>query len=119
MVLLTKQRGHVCSCYLCTNFFVLFFSFFMFVCLFICFFLVENFYVYFLEFNNCVCKFDKNKNKNLLKNKTKNKYVSTRCICFHQAVGCIGTEAIVRRCSIKKICLKNHRKRRVPVSLFK
>ena len=42
----------------------------MFVCLFICFFLVENFYVYFLEFNNCVCKFDKNKNKNLLKKKT-------------------------------------------------
>ena len=41
----------------------------MFVCLFICFFLVENFYVYFLEFNNCVCKFDKNKNKNLFKKK--------------------------------------------------
>ena len=46
-----------------------FFLFFMFVCLSICFFLVENFYVYFLEFNNCVCKFDKNKNKNLLKKK--------------------------------------------------
>ena len=45
----------------------------MLVCLFICFFLVENFYVYFLEFNNCVCKFDKNKNKNLLKKKKKKK----------------------------------------------
>ena len=44
-----------------------FFIFFMFACLFICFFLVENFNVYFLEFNNCVCKFDTNKNKNLLK----------------------------------------------------
>ena len=30
-------------------------------------FVVKNFYV--LEFNNCVCKFDKNKNKNLLKKK--------------------------------------------------
>ena len=55
MVLLTKQCGHVYSCYLRTNFFVFFFSFFyvcLFVCLFICFFLVEKFYVYFLEVNN-------------------------------------------------------------------
>ena len=36
--------------------------------LFVCLFLVKNFYV-FLEFNNCVCKFCKNKNKNLLKKK--------------------------------------------------
>ena len=41
------------ACYLCTNF------------LFVCLFVVKNFYV--LEFNNCVCKFDKNKNENLLK----------------------------------------------------
>ena len=43
------------ACYLCTNLF--FFCFVLFV--------VKHFYV--LEFNNCVCKFDKNKNKNLLK----------------------------------------------------
>ena len=30
-----------------------------------CLFVVKNFYI--LEFNNCVCKFDKNKNKNLFK----------------------------------------------------
>ena len=78
MFLLIKQCRHVYSCYLCTNFFVLFFFFFcVFVCLFICFFLVENFYVYFLEFNNCVCKFDKDKNKNLLKKKKKKKETST------------------------------------------
>ena len=71
VVLLIKQCGHVYSCYLCTNFFG-FFSFF-YVCLFICFFLVENFYICFLEFNNCVCKFDKNKNKNLLKKNLKRK----------------------------------------------
>ena len=35
------------ACYLCTNFFV-------------CLFVVKSFYV--LEFNNCFCKFDKNKN---------------------------------------------------------
>ena len=52
--LLTNKT--VCTClyayYLCTNFFF-------------CSFVVKNFYV--LEFNNCVCKFDKNKNENLLK----------------------------------------------------
>ena len=65
------------SCYLCTSFFVVvvvcflfcfFFLLLLFVCLFVLF-LVENFYVYFLEFKNYVCKFDKNKNKNLLKKK--------------------------------------------------
>ena len=47
--------------------------------MFICFFLVETFYVYFLEFNTCVCKFDKNKNKNLLKK---------RCL-FKLTKGCV------------------------------
>ena len=37
--------------------------------LFVCLFVVKNFYV--LEFSNCVCKFDKNKNKKLLKKKKK------------------------------------------------
>ena len=56
----------------------------MFVYLFICFFLVENFYVYFLEFNNCVCKFDKNRNKYLLKKKkrtgtSQKSFIKTLC----------------------------------------
>ena len=41
------------------TFFVLFFFF--------CLFFVKNFFVFFLEFNNCVCKFDENKNENLFK----------------------------------------------------
>ena len=58
MVLFTNKTVCTCLyvCYLRTNFFV-------------CLFVVKNFYV--LEFNNCVCKFDKNKNQNLLKKKKK------------------------------------------------
>ena len=56
--LLIKQCVHVYM-------YVIFVLTFLFVCLFV----VKNFYV--LEFNNCVCKFDKNKNKNLLKKKEK------------------------------------------------
>ena len=41
-------------------------TFFCFVCFF-CLFFVKNFFVFFLEFNNCVCKFDENKNENLFK----------------------------------------------------
>ena len=67
------------------TFFVLFvfvfvFVFFCFVfcccCLFVYLFVSCRkflcFFGFFLEFNNCVCKFDKNKNKNLLKKKKKN-----------------------------------------------
>ena len=40
-------------------------------CLFVCFLFVSfKKFLCFLEFVNCVCKFDKNKNKNLLKKKT-------------------------------------------------
>ena len=56
----TKKTVWTClyACYLCTNF------------LFVCLFVVKNFC--FLEFINCVCKFEKNKNKNLLKKIIKN-----------------------------------------------
>ena len=40
-------------------------TFLVVVVVFVCLFVVKNFYV--LEFNNDVCKFYKNKNKNLLK----------------------------------------------------
>ena len=48
-----------------------------------CLFVVKNFYV--LEFNNCVCKFDKNKNKNLLKKKKKEKncFKELSHLCSH------------------------------------
>ena len=49
---------YLCACYLCTNFF------------FVCFLVVSCKKIpCFLEFRICVCKFDKNKNKNLLKKK--------------------------------------------------
>ena len=38
-------------------------------------FVVKNFYV--LEFNNYVCKFDKNKNKNLLKKKNSSEFLKS------------------------------------------
>ena len=54
--LLINKTVFTCSygLYLCRTFFFLF----------VCFFVVKSFYI--LEFNNCVCKFDKTKNNNLL-----------------------------------------------------
>ena len=42
-----------------------------------CLFVVKNFYV--LEFNNCVCKFDKNKNENLFKKKKSMDSLTSKC----------------------------------------
>ena len=59
------------ACYLCTNFFD-------------SLFVVKKFYV--LEFNNCVCKIDENKNKDSLKKKKKKKIRELTYCCILSAV---------------------------------
>ena len=61
MVLLIKQCEHVYACYLCGNFFL--------------FVSRKKLLCFFLEFNSCVCKFDRNKNKNLLKKKINEDFI--------------------------------------------
>ena len=65
----TNKTVWTCLCmfmHLCTNFFCCCFIFLFVSC--------KKFVFFFSEFNNCLCKFDKNKNENLLKQKkTKNK----------------------------------------------
>ena len=66
--LLTKQCVHV---YIHVIFLLTFFYFYLFIYLFIyffCLFVVKNFYI--LEFDSCICKFDKNKDKSLFKKKS-------------------------------------------------
>ena len=58
-----------------------------------CLFVVKNFYV--LEFNNCVCKFDKNKNENLNKKKKTCSYTNYLWKTAHFQVK-LGSEACYR-----------------------
>ena len=78
-------------------------TFFCFVCFF-CLFLVKNFFVFFLEFNNCVCKFDKNKNENLFK---KNKHFSVTNAKSGKTIlndvrKMLNTKTLVKKSSQKK-----------------
>ena len=88
MVLLIKQCGHVYM-------HVIFIITFLFVCLLFGCFLVKN--LFFFRIYNCVCKFDENKNKNLLKKKFQSKKINFNLVnssfktsviiitfCFHQ-----------------------------------
>ena len=73
-----RKSNRVGRCFFFVSFFYLLIKqcvhVYMHIIFVLTFFFVKNFYV--LQLNNCVCKFDKNKNKNLLKKKDKKKIVA-------------------------------------------
>ena len=60
-------------------------------CLFVCLFHVKILYV-FLEFNNCVCKFYKSKNKNLLKKKKRYTHIPLGVIAAIKTVDMVWND---------------------------